>query len=83
MNTRFPQIGVFSPYTLMLHCSSTGEKRSDFIKRALILFDNLLFIPRGLGDITARNAIITKEGFLARIDQDDPICSSKEFQKIL
>lgn len=82
MKNLLPKYGIFSPYTIMLHQNATGEHPKDFIKKALILFDKLLLIPSGLGDIGATNAIITKEEYLSHIDINHPFCSSKEFQKM-
>ncbi len=81
MSIDLPEIGVFSPYTLMLHSQVTGENSAQFIKRALILFEKLLIIPTGIS-IGKNDAILTKEKYLFFIDRYSPFCSSKEFHDL-
>jgi len=43
-----PEFGVFSPYTLFLHSDISKEPYPALLKRAIVLFNRLLFIPEGI-----------------------------------
>jgi len=63
---KLPEYGVFSPTTLMIFSSVTGEPAMNLLKRALILFDKLVFFPVGLGDITQKDHFLSKEFVISR-----------------
>ncbi len=65
-----PSLGVFSPYTLMLHQDATGELPDTFFKRAAILFEKLVFFPLGLGSMGESGELISKEAYLRRWFRD-------------
>lgn len=75
-----PTIGVFSPYTLMLHADGTGERHIALLKRASVLFERLLVVPLGLGGF--EDGLMSKAQFLALLDRKDPACASAEFQSM-
>lgn len=76
-----PSLGVFTPYTLMLHQDATGESAMTFLKRSLILFEKLMIIPDGLPMSGGHNAL-TKERYLGLLGRGDSFCSTSEFTSL-
>ena len=62
-----PSYGVFTQPVLMMHGHRTGELSQAYLKRALILFERLVFIPVGFGDMGGPDELIGKRQWLARL----------------
>ena len=69
---KISDIGVFSPYTLMLHSEGTGESPVCFLKRASIIFERLLLFPLGLGNMGEPDELISKETYLSAFTKEEP-----------
>ena len=68
-----PPYGVFTQPALMMYEHCTGEYSQAYLKRALILFEHLVFIPSGLGDMGGPDQVISKRQWLSRLAaRDEP-----------
>lgn len=75
-----PSYGIFTQNLLMVHTHFTGELSQAYLKRALLLFDRLVFIPIGLGDMGGSDELISKRRWLNRCSgcNDAPVLDTLE-----
>ena len=63
MDQSLPSNGIFSHATLMLNTDATGERHAEYLKRAAILFENLVLVSHGF-PVGGTNAVISKDDWL-------------------
>jgi hypothetical protein len=80
--TSAPKYGVFTPYTLQFHRALTGESPARFLKRAALLFEKLLFVPEGLGDLMDQGSPLGTTWYLDAIFDGSNPKTLKKFRQL-
>jgi hypothetical protein len=81
--TDIPTHGVFTQPTLMMHTHRTGELSEAYLKRALILFDHLVFIPLGLGNMGGPNEVISKRQWITRLAARNELSAVDRLEEVI
>ncbi len=78
-----PTYGVFTQPVLMMHGHRTGERSHAYLKRALVLFEKLVFIPEGLGDMGGPDESISKRVWISKVAAADEPDAVKRLEQLI